>query len=98
MPSSLQLDVLVVPYKPIVALVPPMGKGEATWQATSVSLISGRHDAVLIDALLTPADGARIVDWIQATGKRLKTIYITHGHADRGPQAQDRRRRPQASG
>jgi glyoxylase-like metal-dependent hydrolase (beta-lactamase superfamily II) len=80
--ASLQLDVLVVPYKPIVALIPPMGQGEATWPATSVSLISGTHDAVLIDALLTPADGARVVDWIQAIGKRLTTIYITHGHAD----------------
>ena len=77
MAASLQLDVLVVPYKPIVALIPPMGKGEATWPATSVSLISGKHDAVLIDALLTPADGARVVDWIQAIGKRLTTIELS---------------------
>ena len=59
-----------------------MGKGEATWPATSVSLISGKHDAVLIDALLTTRDAARIVDWIQAIGKSLTTIYITHGHGD----------------
>jgi hypothetical protein len=31
-----------------------MGAGEATWPATSVSLISGQRDPVLIDAALTP--------------------------------------------
>ena len=82
MTSPLHLDVFVAPYKPIVGLVPPMGGGEATWPATSVSLISGEHDAVLIDALLTPEDAGRVVDWIRATGKNLTTIYITHGHAD----------------
>jgi glyoxylase-like metal-dependent hydrolase (beta-lactamase superfamily II) len=82
MSSPLRLDVLVIPYKPIVGLIPPMGEGEATWPATSVSLISGEHDAVLIDALLT-ADGAgRAVEWIRATGKHLTTTYITHGHGD----------------
>jgi glyoxylase-like metal-dependent hydrolase (beta-lactamase superfamily II) len=83
MSSPLHLDVFVVPYKPIVALIPPMGEGEATWPASSVSLISGEHDAVLIDALLIPEDAARVVDWIRATGKNLTTIYITHGHGDR---------------
>jgi glyoxylase-like metal-dependent hydrolase (beta-lactamase superfamily II) len=59
-----------------------MGEGEATWPATSVSLISGEHDAVLIDALLTSEEAGRVVDWIRATGKNLTTIYITHGHGD----------------
>jgi len=40
MSRSLSLDVFVAPYKPIVGLVAPMGEGEATWPATSVSLIS----------------------------------------------------------
>jgi glyoxylase-like metal-dependent hydrolase (beta-lactamase superfamily II) len=80
--SPLSLDVFVVPYKPIVGLVAPMGEGEATWPATSVSPISGERDAVLIDALLTPEDAGRVVDWIRATGKNLTTIYITHGHGD----------------
>jgi glyoxylase-like metal-dependent hydrolase (beta-lactamase superfamily II) len=59
-----------------------MGEGEATWPASSVSLISGEHDAVLVDTLLTPEDAARVVDWIRATGKNLTTVYITHGHGD----------------
>jgi glyoxylase-like metal-dependent hydrolase (beta-lactamase superfamily II) len=82
MSSPLHLDVFVVPYKPIVGLIPPMGDGEATWPATSVSLISGERDAVLIDAVLTLDDAGRVVDWIRATGKNLTTIYITHGHGD----------------
>jgi glyoxylase-like metal-dependent hydrolase (beta-lactamase superfamily II) len=82
MSSPLRLDVLVIPYKPIVGLIPPMSEGEATWPATSVSLISGEHDAVLIDALLTPDGAGRAVEWIRATGKHLTTIYITHGHGD----------------
>src|SRR5712691_5446950 len=82
MSIPLSLDVFVVPYKPIVGLVAPMGEGEATWPATSVSLISGERDAVLIDAVITPEDAGRVVDWIRATGKNLTTIYITHGHGD----------------
>jgi glyoxylase-like metal-dependent hydrolase (beta-lactamase superfamily II) len=82
MSSSLHLDVLVAPYNPIAGLISPMSKGEATWPATSVSLISGERDAVLIDAALTPADASRIAEWIRATGKNLTTIYITHGHGD----------------
>jgi glyoxylase-like metal-dependent hydrolase (beta-lactamase superfamily II) len=82
MSSHLHLDVFVVPYKPIVGLIAPMGEGEATWPATSVSLISGERDAILIDALLTLEDAGRVVDWIRATGKNLTAIYITHGHGD----------------
>jgi glyoxylase-like metal-dependent hydrolase (beta-lactamase superfamily II) len=82
MPSPLQLDVFVSNYKPIVGLVPPMSDGKATWPATSVSLISGKRDAVLIDALLVREEATRVVDWIRATGKNLTTIYITHGHGD----------------
>ncbi len=82
MPSQLHLDVLVVPYKPITGLIPPMGTGEATWPATSVSLISGERDAIRIDAVLTPEDAGQVAEWIRATGKNLTTIYITHGHGD----------------
>ena len=49
---------------------------------TSVSLITGERDAVLIDVALTIQDAEQIVKWIEATGKSLTTIYITHGHGD----------------
>ena len=54
MSGPLHLDVFVVPYKPIVGLIAPMGAGRATWPATAVSLISGERDAVLVDAVLPP--------------------------------------------
>ena len=82
MSSPLHLDVFLAAYKPIVGLLAPMGDGAATWPASSVSLISGERDAVLIDALLTAEDAGRVADWIRATGKNLTTIYITHGHGD----------------
>ena len=69
MSSPLQLDVFVAPYKPITGQIPPMSKGEPTWPATSVSLISGQRDAVLVNALLAPEDAARVVDRIRATGR-----------------------------
>jgi hypothetical protein len=47
-----------------------MGAGEASWPATAVSLISGEQDAVLVDAVLTPEDAGRVVDWIRATRKK----------------------------
>jgi glyoxylase-like metal-dependent hydrolase (beta-lactamase superfamily II) len=59
-----------------------MSEGKATWPATSVSLISGERDAVLIDALIIYEEARQVVDWIRLTGKNLTTIYITHGHGD----------------
>jgi glyoxylase-like metal-dependent hydrolase (beta-lactamase superfamily II) len=82
MSSPLHLEVRVLPYKPIVGLIPPMSDGEPTWPATSVTLISGEHDAVLVDAACTDEDGAQVVDWIRKSGKNLTTIYITRGHRD----------------
>jgi len=82
MSNPLALDVFVVPYRPITALIPPMGNGEATWPATAVSLISGEHDAILIDTPLTSQDAARVAGWVRAAGKNLTTVYITHGHGD----------------
>ena len=38
--------------------------------------------SVLIDAALTTEDAEQIVRWIEAIGKNLTTIYITHGHGD----------------
>jgi glyoxylase-like metal-dependent hydrolase (beta-lactamase superfamily II) len=82
MTSKLHLDVYVSPYKPIVGLIAPMSEGVPTWPATSVSLISGERDAVLIDALIVREEASKVVDWIRASGKNLTTIYITHGHGD----------------
>ena len=45
-------------------------------------LLTGKQDAMLIDAQFTRADAHRLVADILASGKTLKTIYISHGDPD----------------
>jgi glyoxylase-like metal-dependent hydrolase (beta-lactamase superfamily II) len=83
MPGAIELDVYVSPYKPIVSLLPSWDNArQPTWPASSVSLLSGEKDAVLVDALTTNAEAERVVAWIRAKDRRLTTVYITHGHGD----------------
>ena len=37
---------------------------------------------MLPDALMTTGQARGLADWIAASGKNLKTVYITHGHGD----------------
>jgi glyoxylase-like metal-dependent hydrolase (beta-lactamase superfamily II) len=46
------------------------------------TLISGAEDALLVDPPFTLAQTARVADWIARSGKRLRFIYVTHGHGD----------------
>ena len=48
----------------------------------SVVLIAGDRDAVLIDAPYTFGQVERVRNWITDSGKRLRYVYITHGHGD----------------
>ena len=82
MARALSIDVFNSGYKPI-----PSGPGwddstPATWPASTSTLISGHRDAILVDALLTTSEGQRLAAWVQATGKRPRAIFVTHGHAD----------------
>jgi glyoxylase-like metal-dependent hydrolase (beta-lactamase superfamily II) len=52
------------------------------WSPTAATLIYGKQDAVLVDPLMTAAEGEDLAGWIAATGKNLTTIFITHGHGD----------------
>ena len=54
---------------------------KAVFAVTSV-LISGTRDAVLIDAQFSTVDAQKLVELIRASGKRLTTIYISHGDPD----------------
>jgi glyoxylase-like metal-dependent hydrolase (beta-lactamase superfamily II) len=46
------------------------------------TLVSGEHDAVLIDAQFTLADAKAVAAKVQASGKKLTSVYVTHGHPD----------------
>lgn len=50
--------------------------------AVSSELLTGATDAVLVDAQFSTADAARLVELIKASGKKLTTIYISHGDPD----------------
>jgi hypothetical protein len=45
-------------------------------------IISGKTDAVLIDAQFTLADAEKVAQEIKASGKKLTTIYISHADPD----------------
>ena len=83
MSGNIGLDVFISPYKPVVSTVPGWDSSkQATWPASTVSLLSGERDAVLVDALITVTEAEQLAAWVRATGKRLTAIYITHGHGD----------------
>jgi glyoxylase-like metal-dependent hydrolase (beta-lactamase superfamily II) len=60
----------------------PFERGKGTFSATTSTLVSGSSEAVLIDAQHIRTDVAALGDMIERTGRRLTTIYVTHGHAD----------------
>ncbi|HZV64046.1 MAG TPA: MBL fold metallo-hydrolase [Telluria sp.] len=60
----------------------PPGKESLSWVANSATLIYGERDAVLVDTFLTVEHNQGLADAIAASGKTLKTIYITHAHGD----------------
>ena len=45
-------------------------------------LVSGKTDAVLIDAQFTLADAENVAQKIKASGKKLTTIFVSHGDPD----------------
>ena len=48
----------------------------------SSTLVTGARDAVLINAQFSTVDAQKLVDMIRASGKRLTTIFISHGDPD----------------
>jgi glyoxylase-like metal-dependent hydrolase (beta-lactamase superfamily II) len=54
---------------------------ENSFGVTSV-IVSGKTDAVLIDAQFTLADAEKVAQEIKASGKKLTTIFVSHGDPD----------------
>jgi glyoxylase-like metal-dependent hydrolase (beta-lactamase superfamily II) len=72
----------------VTGQIPQSGRGPLPdgsprmWSPITSTLVMGRHDAVLVDPPLTKTQAAEVGDWIAASGRRLRQIYITHGHGD----------------
>ena len=82
--SSLRADVFLAPAIPVVWSSPIPDGTASLWTATTSTLISSAHEAVLVDPLLTTAQATALADWIEDTypEKQLTHVYVTHGHGD----------------
>ncbi|MDR6713042.1 glyoxylase-like metal-dependent hydrolase (beta-lactamase superfamily II) [Pseudomonas hunanensis] len=54
---------------------------EAIFPVSSV-IVSGEHEAILVDAQFGKAQAEQVVKRLRASDKRLTTIYISHGDPD----------------
>jgi glyoxylase-like metal-dependent hydrolase (beta-lactamase superfamily II) len=72
----------------VAGQIPQSGRGPLPdgstrmWSPITSTLIIGRDEAVLVDPPLTKTQAAEVGDWIAASGRRLRQIYVTHGHGD----------------
>ena len=82
MTSSLHYELFVASQIPQSGRGPLPDGGTRMWSPITSTLIQGTHDAVLVDPPLTTTQAADVGDWIDVTGRRLRQIYITHGHGD----------------
>jgi glyoxylase-like metal-dependent hydrolase (beta-lactamase superfamily II) len=73
--ADLRAEVFIGPFL-------PFERGKGTFAATTSTLVYGSSEALLIDAQHIRTDVAALGDLIERTGRRLTTIYVTHGHAD----------------
>ncbi|MDC6711378.1 MBL fold metallo-hydrolase, partial [Leclercia adecarboxylata] len=62
--------------------VQPYHPGDKALFSVASTLITGRHDAILVDVQFAATDAAQLVQRIRDSGKRLTTIYISHGDPD----------------
>jgi hypothetical protein len=69
--TTLTYQVFVAPIIAIAGKDVPPGQSRSTWSPISATLISGRHDAVLVDPLMTVEQGMAVADWVSTTGKNL---------------------------
>lgn len=80
--TKLSHQVHVTPGIPTQIADLPPDLDRRWWSPISSTLITGERDAVLIDALMTTDQAEALADVVHASGKRLTTVYVTHGHGD----------------
>jgi glyoxylase-like metal-dependent hydrolase (beta-lactamase superfamily II) len=81
-PTSLAYEVFVSDG-PVRAGDQRMPNGDRlVWNPLASTLVSGEREALLVDPPFTYAQVQQVGDWIERSGKRLASIYATHGHGD----------------
>src|SRR3954471_3554428 len=79
--AALNVNVFNSGYLPVPSALPVWPESrQATWPASTSTLVWGERDGVLIDALVTKNESRELADWLTRTGKNLADVYITHGH------------------
>lgn len=56
--------------------------GGGQFSPTTSTLITGPTEAILVDTQFRAGDVDEVIDLIEESGKRLTTIFVTHGHFD----------------
>jgi glyoxylase-like metal-dependent hydrolase (beta-lactamase superfamily II) len=79
--NDLNYHVLVSGLLPTAGAPLPDGT-RPRWSPLSHTLIHGRTEAAVVDPPITVAQATALANWIEAFGKRLAYVYITHWHAD----------------
>ncbi|HEX7827407.1 MAG TPA: MBL fold metallo-hydrolase [Mycobacterium sp.] len=82
MSTSLKYDVFVADPIPLAGNEVLPNGDRPEFSPLSITLISGEHDAVLIDPPMTIDQTTAVGDWVAASGKNLTHIFATHGHGD----------------
>ena len=82
MTSTLQYKLFVTNQIPQSGRGPLPDGSTRMWSPITSTLIMGTHDALLVDPPMTNTQAADVGDWIEASGRQLRQIYVTHGHGD----------------
>lgn len=80
--STLSYEVFIAEPIPLNVSEPVPNGDRRMFSPMSITLISGERDAVLVDPPMTTAQGEAVAQWIEASGKNLTHIFVTHGHGD----------------
>ena len=80
--SMLRWKIFVAPAVPTVSDDLPLGETTRMWSPISSIPIHGERDAMLVDTPTTAAQAVALADWVEKSGKNLRTVCPTHGHGD----------------
>lgn len=80
--SSLRSEVFVAPSIPVVTNDFAPGERTRPWPPIPSTLVYGAQDALVVDSFITQGQAEAQADWIASSGRRLTTIFSTHGHGD----------------